>query len=679
MQFPSFTHPVTGVAVPVGALKTGHSCGTGEFLDLIPFADFCKKSSIDLIQLLPVNDTGTESSPYSALSAFALHPVYIRLQEIPEAASFAKDIATLKEKYEILPRFNYREIRDEKLALLHRIYDVNEKNIIDSPALAKWIDANPWIVEYAVFMNLKRRNFDASWKSWDKLQTPTHTEIRTRWESPQKRAEHLFFAWVQMRLDEQFSEAVAYCAKQGIAVKGDIPIMMNEDSCDAWANPEFFRDDLRAGSPPDGPNPTGQNWGFPIYNWDNLREDGYSWWKKRLAHSAKYYHAYRIDHILGFFRIWSIPYGEGAGYLGWTTPHAPITAAELAELGFTGDRLRWICEPHVPTRVVEEVNNFDYLGTHGIMRTLMNRIGNEELWLFKSEVRHENDIWNAPIPEPAKQVLARAWRNRLMQITGRDDKGKPLYSPIWMFRETTAWASLSAEEKSALDRLIAEKGHINERLWKDQAEELLGTLTAGVDMLACAEDLGTIPESVPEVLGKLGILGLKVIRWERRWSEYGQPFKDIGSYPALSVATTSVHDSSTLRGWWEQEHGAADFLACWNAESAGLPAGSSDSFRAAYTPETAAFVLKTMARTSSSLFVLPIQDFLALSPDFYKMSADEERVNIPGSVSTFNWTYRIPTTIEQLAKNKKLISAIADVLKERRGKQADPAMKASKK
>jgi 4-alpha-glucanotransferase len=651
-------------------LKTAYSCGIGEFLDLIPFADFCKKAGIDLIQLLPVNDTGTESSPYSALSAFALHPAYIRLQEIPEAATFTKEIEELQEKHEDEKRFAYRAIRDEKLELLHRIFDVSERDIVESTTLAAWIERNPWIVEYAVFMNLKRRNFDASWKSWDKMRTPSHSEIRERWDSAGRKSEHLFFAWVQMRLDEQFSRAVDHCIKQGIALKGDIPIMMNEDSCDAWANPEFFRDDLRAGSPPDGPNPLGQNWGFPIYNWDNLRADGYSWWKNRLAHSAKYYHAYRIDHILGFFRIWSIPYGEWSGYLGWTTPHAAITAAELAELGFTGDRLRWICEPHVPTRVVEEVNNHDYLGAHGIMNALMNRIGDEELWLFKPEVHHENDIRNAPIPDAAKEALAVAWRNRMMQVTGRDDKGKPVFSPIWNFRESTAWQSLSGDEKNAMERLIAEKAKLNETLWKTQAEELLGTLTKTVDMLPCAEDLGSIPESVPEVLANLGILGLKVIRWERFWNEGGQPFKDITQYPELSVATTSVHDSSTLRGWWENENGANDFLARWQPERDGAPAGTSDEFRKGYTPEAAAWLLKTLAGTSSRVLSVPVQDFLSLVGDYRTPNPDEERVNVPGSVNAFNWTYRLPAPIDELAKNKKLVAAISETLKGRRARAA---------
>ena len=424
MQFPSFTHPITGIAIPVGALKSAESSGVGEFLDLIPFAEFCKKAGLDLIQLLPINDTGTESSPYSALSAFALHPIYVRLQALPEAASFGKDIETLRKRFEGLPRFDYRAVREAKLELLHRIFDVNESSIVESGELAAWIEKNPWIAEYAVFMNLKRRNLDASWKSWDKMRTPTHAEIRERWENGKKRSEHLFFAWVQMRLDGQLTEAVARCGKAGIALKGDIPIMMNEDSADAWANPEFFRDDLRAGSPPDGPNPLGQNWGFPIYNWDNLRDDGFAWWKARLAHSARYYNAYRIDHILGFFRIWSIPSGERTGWLGWTTPHEPITADELAELGFTGDRLRWICEPHVPTHAVDSANGGDYLAAHGAMGKLMNRIGNEELWLFKPEIKNEGDIRAANVGERVKDALAAAWRDRMMQITGRGRSGQ---------------------------------------------------------------------------------------------------------------------------------------------------------------------------------------------------------------------------------------------------------------
>lgn len=666
MRFPDFSRPVTGTAIPVGALRSKKSCGVGEFADLEPFARWCRAAELDLIQLLPVNDTGTESSPYSALSAFALHPIYIRLQDLPEAQGFEKEIDALKERFDGLKRFDYRGIREGKLTLLWKMWKASKERWMASPVLESWIAANPWIVEYAVFMNIKHKNFDASWKEWTKFRTPSHGEIQKKWEAPAAKEEHLFFAWVQMRLDEQFKAACDRCGELGVAVKGDIPIMMNEDSCDAWANPEFFRDDLRAGAPPDGPNPLGQNWGFPIYDWANLEETGYSWWKERLSHSARYYHAYRIDHILGFFRIWSIPYGERTGYLGWTTPHEPITARELSERGFSGDRLRWICEPHVPTRLAEAANNNDYLGTHGLLRRVMDRIGDEELWLFKSDIKREADIWAADLPEPVKAVLAEAWRDRLIQVTGRDDSGKVLYTPVWTYYQSTAWRSLSEAERKSLEALFSEKAEKNQVLWKRQAERLLGTLTKSADMLPCAEDLGSIPDSVPEVLANLGIYGLKVIRWERHWDRNGQPFRDIESYPAASVATTSVHDSSTLRGWWERENGAADFLAHRNPGNDGIPEERVRAWREAYGADTAAWLLSTLAKTSSRLLVLPFQDLLDLVNTYRTPDPDEERVNIPGSVSSFNWTWRLPAEIETFASDTQFIASVISVFSSRR-------------
>lgn len=668
MRFPSFSHPVTGTAVPVSALRTTESCGVGEFADLVPFAEWCKETGLDLIQLLPVNDTGTESSPYSALSAFALHPIYIRLQDLPEGSAFTGEIHAIRSRFEALSRFDYRGIREAKLSLLWKMYRASQDAIANDPSLEAWIAINSWIVEYAVFMNIKRKNFDASWKEWEKFRTPSHSEIQKRWESASNRADHLFFAWVQMRLDEQFKRASERCDELGIALKGDIPIMMNEDSCDAWANPEFFRDDLRAGSPPDGSNPLGQNWGFPIYDWENLEEDGYGWWKRRLEHSARYYHAYRIDHILGFFRIWSIPAGESTGYLGWTTPHAPITAQELAELGFSGDRLRWICEPHVPTRIVEAVNGYDYLGAHGTLAKVMDRIGSEELWLFKDTIKCERDIWNADISESVKGALAAAWRDRLLQVTGRDGKGKVLFAPIWSKHESTAWKSLSDAERGALERLFADKDAQNGTLWKDQAVRLLATLTGSVDMLACAEDLGSVPDIVPDVLARLGILGLKVFRWERIWNREGQPYRDIASYPVRSVATTSVHDSSTLRGWWEREHGGNDFFGIRNPSADGIPADKSESWHSFYGGETAAWALSAIAETASSLLVVPLQDLMALDDAYRNEDPDADRINVPGSVSAFNWTWRIPVTVESLDKNRKLVSAIQKTFAARRGK-----------
>ncbi|MBO4732570.1 MAG: 4-alpha-glucanotransferase, partial [Spirochaetaceae bacterium] len=333
---------LTGTAIPLSALKTEESCGCGEFLDLIPFADFCAKCGLKLIQLLPVNDTGTESSPYSALSAFALNPIYIRLQALPEAAAFADEIKKLIDTHSVNKRFDYKKLRHDKTDLLVKIFAASKDQIMQDKKLSSWIRANPWIINYAVFMEKKRENLEASCKSWKTFKNPTPQQIKAEWDNPAKKMNHWFFAWLQMRLDEQFSTASQKVKAKGLLLKGDIPIMMNEDSADVWANPDCFIDGLRAGSPPDDYNPVGQNWGFPIYDWDYQKKDNFSWWKARLATASKYYQAYRIDHVLGFFRIWAVPKGEHTAVLGHTQPLVTVSFSELEKLGFDPMRIRWL-------------------------------------------------------------------------------------------------------------------------------------------------------------------------------------------------------------------------------------------------------------------------------------------------------------------------------------------------
>jgi 4-alpha-glucanotransferase len=649
MRLPSSPDKITAVAVPLSALRTQRSVGAGEFADLIPFAEFCSKCGISLVQLLPINDTGTESSPYSALSAFALNPLFVSLEDIPEAGSYRKEIAAIRARHEGKRRFDYRAVRQDKVEFLHRVYDEHEGSIVKDESLTAWIGQNPWIAEYAVFMNFKRRNLDASWKEWQKFRAPSKSELRARWESPSRRGTHLFYAWMQMRLDEQMRRAESECARHGVHLKGDIPILMNEDSCDAWAHPELFRDDLRAGNPPDALNPRGQNWGFPIYNWQNLREEGYAWWKDRLALASRYYRAYRLDHILGFFRLWSIPQDNESGMLGWPNPHSPITSGELAERGFVGDRLRWICEPHVPTSAIEAVNGGDYLAAHGILSRALDRLGSEELWLFKPSVAGERSIRECHMPEACKDALVDRWSDRLVQITGRDADGRPLYYPVWHHESTTAWKSLSDSERANLSALFSEKKAESERLWEEQGKDILREITDSADMLACAEDLGAIPDCVPASLRDLGILSLKVMRWERRWDEPGQPMIPPSEYPELSVAASSVHDSSTLRGWWEKEGGAKAM------------GREGDPF----SPEIARATLLSLAASPARVLSIPLQDYLALCDDYSSPSSDDDRVNVPGTVSAFNWTWRIPVTIEELKKNKRLAAAISEISKAR--------------
>ncbi|AIW89401.1 4-alpha-glucanotransferase [Treponema sp. OMZ 838] len=675
MKCSPLNQALCGTAVPVSALYSQKSCGVGEFSDLIPFADFCKKVGLRIIQLLPVNDTGTDSSPYNALSAFALHPLYICLDDIPEAHSFKAEIKKIRAAFEPhtpVERFRYRDILHEKNVLLHAVFNKAESQIIaDSQTgeLAEWIQVNPWITEYAVFKNIKRQNYYASWKDWKEcagMRSPSTAKITAAWNDPVLKREHLFYAWVQMHLHKQLLKAVTYCADNGISVKGDIPILMNEDSVEVWAHLEYFRSDLRAGSPPDGDNPTGQNWGFPIYNWVNLKATGYRWWKERLRHASQYYHAYRLDHILGFFRIWAITEGETTGLLGKPIPYAEITIEDLKKAGFSESRIRWMAEPHINTDIVQDAVNGDYLYSHGLLRKVADRIGTEELWLFRAEIQSEADIHRCGLPPKAETALRQKWADRMLVKAGKDLHGAAVYTAAYLYRNSTAWRTLSDDEQRLFSLLLDEKEALQNQLWAAQAGDILSELCGSVDMQPCAEDLGAKPAALPEVLEKLHILSLRVFRWEREWKKNGAPFIPLQDYPKAAVAVTSVHDSSTLREWWEQELSYADMLSFFDALHIGGKMQKAlcpiEGEKPAYTADLAVALLSAFVKVPSVFALFPIQDWLGVIIDELPESkACEERINVPGTVSKSNWTYRLPLPIEALSKNKELIKRLRNI------------------
>ena len=675
MKYSSFNQALCGAAIPVSALYTKKSCGVGEFSDLIPFADFCKKAGLRIIQLLPVNDTGTDSSPYNALSAFALHPLYISPDDIPEAEAFKADIKKLRTAFAPKTqseRFDYRQILHEKNVLLHAVFNKAEQQIIadaETGELAAWIKDNPWIIKYSVFKNIKRQNYHASWKDWKEsasMRYPSSAKIDATWNNPALKREHIFYAWVQMHLHKQLLKAVTYCADNGIFVKGDMPILMNEDSVEVWAYSEYFRSDLRAGSPPDGDNPLGQNWGFPIYNWANLKADGYRWWKERLRHAARYYHACRFDHILGFFRIWAIPEGESTGLLGKPLPYSEITITDLKNAGFSNERIRWMAEPHIATDIVQEAVNGDYLYAHGLLHKIADRIGTEELWLFKSEIKNEADIGRYGLPPEPETALKRKWTDRMLVKAGKDLNGAAFYTAACRYRDSAAWRSLSEEEQKRFTSLVEEKNKQQNTSWKEQAEDILSELCASVDMQPCAEDLGARPAVLPEVLQKLNIFSLRVFRWERKWEEAGCPFVPLQEYPRAAVAVTSVHDSSCMRQWWEQELSYKEMLSFFDALQ--IDAETRNVLcpirgeKPAYTKELAAVLLESLIKVPSVLAIFPIQDWLGLILDeLPEVNAQDERINVPGTVTSSNWTYRLPITIEAMNKNKELIKRLRNI------------------
>lgn len=690
----------TGVVIPLAALYTKDCEAVGDFMALKPFADFCQSCGFSVIQLLPVNDTGTQSSPYSGLSAFALHPLYIRLESLPEfelALNGDKSFAAAYKNYikgnKYKKRFDYDKLTQEKYKLLHLIYSYAEKlaegkkspaksgvNVVNAgegssfgtkfkAELDSFVQENSWVIPYAVFKNLKDSAMQATWKSWDEhLQKLSRDQIMLRFKNKALKSSHNFFVWCQLRASQQFKEAADYVKEKDILLKGDIPILMNEDSTDCWAWPEFFNQELRAGSPPDGENPTGQDWGFPTYNWPRLEADEFSWWKNRIKLASQYYSAFRIDHILGFFRIWAVKEGEGSAYLGHTEPYAFITRSELNAQGFDDGRIRWLSRPHIPTGLIEDIT-WNHEEAHKFLSLAAEQLGQEELWLFKDEIKVSGDIYSVHFCDDVtkdanvKRALEKKWNDRCLIEISSDE-----FIPVYTYENSTAWKSLNWDEQQKMKQMFAELKTKENELWKKQALSVLSPIVHASGMIPCAEDLGVNLEVLPEVLQKLEILSLKVVRWNRMWEEKEQPYYPLEKYPELSVATTSVHDSSTVRQWWQDEKQSVRAFIKAVSPKENEKEAEAISADLPFDQKTAAFVMENCAKCGSALFINPLQDYLFMSQKYYLEDANEERINVPGSVNAFNWTYRMPASIEDLSADKDFIEKARRVVKIHDGK-----------
>lgn len=640
---------ITGVAIPVSSLRSEKSCGIGEFSDLKPFGDWCKKVGLDLIQILPVNDTGYQSSPYSALSAFALHPIYLRISEVKEAKIPDNKCNTLKEKWEKKDTIEFNSILKDKLDLLKEIYLDNIKTIKKSKKITKWQNDNPWIKEYAVFSYLKELNDFAPWHDWSNDKHIDENRVEQLFN--ERIDKLLFYSWIQYNLEEQLKSVTEYLENIGINLKGDLPILMNTDSCDVWYHREIFDIDHRAGAPPDMFSADGQNWGFPTYFWSEMEKDDYKWWKDRLDQASKFYHAYRIDHVLGFFRIWSIPSQFNSGSMGYYRPNKFMTLKDLENIGFSEERIKWLTKAHVPgyelrQKVGHEANE--------VIKYLLKQIGEEDLYLFNDHITTANNIWQCEeLSHEARATMVELYRN--ITIIKVDDDN---YIPSWYFHNTRAYQSLSGQEKHLLSEKLTHNSIDSMNLWKNQGLKLLKFMKESENMLVCAEDLGAVPDCVPEVLEKLGILGLHVTRWSKKYKEPGEPFIKPSEYKYLSVSTPAVHDSTTVRQWWKE---IDDLNEVSDALNLNEKLGEEPE------PSEVTKMYEALLQTTSQIAMFQFQDLLAIDNNLTTKDPFEERINIPGTSNDKNWSYRIKFTIEELNNNTKFINQLKKLILKRRG------------
>jgi len=686
----------TGLVVPLLAVRTDdRACG--EFPDIAALASLAKLWGMNLIQLLPVNDSGWQSSPYSALSSIALNPVYLRIEDLPEVAipvasaitlssgantpgrvASPANLAATREKIKRIGedfsgrrRVSYGELLSRKLRVLAELWEESFDRADTSTELDAWVEKNAWVRPYACFLELKKRFGGLPWWSWPRYRYVGEKDIGQLWSDADFSKDLRFWAWLQMRAQQQFSAACGHAHSMWIDVMGDIPILMNRDSADAWCNGGIFDFGFVAGAPPDSGAPAGQNWGFPLYRWEAIEKSGWDFWKKRLAAADLFYTSYRIDHVLGFFRIWAIGQGERDGYLGHFEPESEISREDLRALGFDDGRIRWLSQPHIPAEVVESIAAAAPAQYRASLKTaLFSQIGSEPLYLFSSSIHGSADFdtivggcTGSDATENAATIvdeLVRWWRNRtLLELPSGQ------FAPTQDFWNTQAWRSLSESEKSSLGSLIEGKKQASNQCWLQNGRKILSSITAGVPMQPCAEDLGYLSPGIPETLADLRIPGLRVLRWTRHYDQPGAPFVPLDEYPEQTVACTSVHDSASMRQWWREEpdrDGLWRMLqealpeACWHDRS---PRAVPDDL----DPDTALFMLKAFAKVNSRIVVYPIQDVLAAHETYREAKAEDERINVPATCDEFDWTYRMKPSVAQLLSDADFAARISAIAK----------------
>ena len=340
--FPLPAVRVAGTLVPVFSLRSETSFGIGDFGDLKKMVDWISKTHQRALQILPINDTTithtwTDSYPYSCISIFALHPQYADLTVLPalKDKKQSEKFEKLRKELNALPQIDYERVNDAKTEYLRLLFEQEGEKVLESSAFKKFFaETESWLVPYAQYSYMRDKFGTADFSHW-----PDHKQWdeadRKALSNPKDKAykEVAFFYYVQFVLSSQLKAVHEYAQAHKIILKGDIPIGVNRYGCDVWTEPRYFNLNGQAGAPPDDFSVNGQNWGFPTYNWDEMIKDGCQWWVNRFQNMAQYFDAYRIDHVLGFFRIWEIPIHSVHGLLGQFAPALGMSREEIEGYG----------------------------------------------------------------------------------------------------------------------------------------------------------------------------------------------------------------------------------------------------------------------------------------------------------------------------------------------------------
>jgi 4-alpha-glucanotransferase len=589
---------------------------------------------------------------------FALHPVYLNLIEMGKLSDKKQMDFYRKEgrKLNKLDTFDYVSVMDLKSRYYKHLYDQDKKEFQGDKKFKRFFKENKdWLIPYAVFSCLR-----------DRFGTPDFTKWKTQSRYDEKEIQKLVkpsnhdyddFAvhyFIQYHLHLQLSKVVEYARSQGVILKGDLPIGIYRDSVDAWVEPELYHMNKQAGAPPDAYSITGQNWRFPTYNWAKMAEDNYAWWRRRLSQMAKYFDAFRIDHILGFFRIWEIPYDSIQGLMGIFNPAIPMYKDEIDSKGIHFDYDRF-CKPVIREYMLDEL--FGVLQDE-IENNFLNDLGNGNYQLkdqFNTQRKVENFFIDHKMDDEEKTDAIKFGLYTLIgNVLFFEEPGSngTAFHPKIAYHSTYTYQELDDHTKNVLNDIYTHYYYNRqENFWREQAMVKLPAINKASDMLVCGEDLGMVPDCVPGVMYELGILRLYIQRMPKETdSEFGHP----ADAPYLSVASPSCHDMSTVRGWWEEDH---ERTQRFYNQMLGHD-GEAPQLCDVWISEE---VLQQHLFSSAMWTIFPIQDLMAIDDKLKRKDPDTERINDPSNPDNL-WQYRLHMNLEDLVKEKDFNNRLLELV-----------------
>ena len=658
-SFALYNRKLAGTQVPVFSLRTRKSAGIGDFGDLKTMIDFVASTGQKVLQLLPINDTTithtwTDSYPYSCISVFAIHPQYADLHALPELKDAKARAEAEKTRAELnaLDKIDYEKVNDFKINYLRQIFNQEGGKMMKTAEYKAFFqDTELWLVPYAQYSYLRDKNGTADFNQWPDHQVWDEAERKALADPKTAAYKNVaFFYFVQFVLDRQMQEAHEHAKTKGVILKGDIPIGVNRNGCDVWTEPKYFNLNGQAGAPPDDFSVNGQNWGFPTYNWFEMLKDGCQWWNRRFQNMARYFDAYRIDHVLGFFRIWEIPVHSVHGLLGQFAPALAMSREEIESYGlhFQEDRFT---RPFITDWVLDRMFH-ERAGE--VKEKYLDRL-DDERYQMKPEVDTQRKVEAlfAGVTDE-KELWLRDGLYALISdvLFVRDHTNPGIFHPRISAQLDFIYESLYDNDKAAFNRLYNDYFYRrNNQFWYQEAMKKLPKLVQATRMLVCAEDLGMVPDCVPWVMDELKILSLELQSMPK---DPSVKFGHLSRNPYRSVCTISSHDMPTLRMWWDENIQRTQEYY------------NTMLYRQGPAPHPlpgwlASDIISRHLTSPSMLCILSIQDWLATDEALRLPDADAERINIPANPKHY-WRYRMHLNIEDLAADKRFVQSITEMI-----------------